>query len=61
MDIFERIIIAIVGSMCIIISFFIGLNQNRNEKEYYKKQYEYYKTLVENLVVHGCNSNENQF
>lgn len=61
MDILQRIIIAIVGSISIIVSYFIGLNQNRKEKEYYKKQYEYYKTLAENLVVHNCNSNENQF
>lgn len=39
----ERIIMAIVGSIFIIIGYLIGLNQNRKEKEYYQKQYEYYR------------------
>jgi hypothetical protein len=45
----ERLIITIIGTMLIVIAYLIGLNQNRKEKEYYKKEYQYYSNKYFNL------------
>lgn len=59
MDIYERIILMIIGILFIIVSYSIGLNQNIKEKEYYKNQCEYYKNQYYKLKMNSLNSNKN--
>lgn len=39
----EKIITMIIGIVFIIISYLIGLNQNNKEKDFYKREYLYYR------------------
>lgn len=39
----EKLIMTIIGAIFLVISYLIGLNQNRKEKEYYQREYQYYR------------------
>lgn len=39
----EKIIMAIIESICILFAYLIGLSQNEQERKYYEKELEYYK------------------
>ena len=39
----ERIVMAIILSICILLAYLIGLSQNEQERKYYKKELEFYK------------------
>lgn len=45
----EKLIMTITGIMFIVIAYLIGLNQNRKEKGYYQKEYQYYRNEYFNL------------
>lgn len=54
----ERIITGIVGVIFIVIAYLIGLNENREEKEYYQKQYEYYRNEYFHLKRRNINDKQ---
>lgn len=51
----EKLIMIIIGVIFIVISYLIGLNQNRKEKEYYQREYQYYRNEYFNLKKENIN------
>ena len=56
----EKLIMTIIGSIFIVISYLIGLNQNRKEKEYYQKGYQYYRNEYFHLKRENINGKWNK-
>ena len=51
----EKLIMTIIGAIFLVISYLIGLNQNRKEKEYYQREYQYYRNEYFHLKRENIN------
>ena len=54
-----KLIMTIIGAIFLVISYLIGLNQNRKEKEYYQREYQYYRNEYFHLKRENINRKRN--